>query len=47
MTRQKKCSINVHIDTYERLLRRKIVPDETMNTVINRILNGDTHEQPR
>lgn len=40
-------SIGIHIETYERLLRRKKVPDETMNTVIVRLLEGENHVEKR
>jgi hypothetical protein len=34
-------------ETYTNLLRRKKYPKESMDVVINRILDGDTDEQPR
>lgn len=39
-----KC-VNVKKETYERLLKRKIIPRETMDSVINRILDGEKDEQ--
>jgi len=39
-------NINVKIQTYERLLRRKKHPRESFDAAINRILDGETHEQP-
>ena len=40
-------SINIKVPTYERLLRRKKYPRESFDVAINRILDGDIHEQPR
>ena len=34
-------------ETYTRLLRRKKTPNESMDVVINRILDGEIDEQPR
>jgi hypothetical protein len=39
--------ITVMESTYIRFLRRKKTPDETQDSVINRILDGDISEQPR
>jgi len=47
MTILNQKSIKVQIPTYERLLRRKKYPRESFDTAINRILDGDIHEQPR
>jgi hypothetical protein len=37
--------LTVHEDTYIRLLRRKKYPEESLNKVVNRILDGDTSER--
>jgi len=39
--------IRIKTETYVRLLRRKKYPRESFDTAINRILDGEIHEQPR
>ena len=39
--------LTIRLETYERLLRRKKVPDETMNTVIIRLLDGENNVEKR
>lgn len=47
MSEQYGKSVKVKDETYIRLLRRKKYPEESMDKTINRILDGDVHEQPR
>jgi hypothetical protein len=44
---KKRYQVSVNEQTYTRLLRRKKEPRESMNSVVNRILDGDINEQPR
>lgn len=38
-------NISIKSETYIRLLRRKKYPEESFDTAINRILDGDTRDQ--
>ncbi len=47
MKKDERKIIHLDTETYIRLLRRKKYEKESFATAINRILDGDTHEQPR
>lgn len=40
-------TLTIKTETYIRLLRRKKYPEESFDKAVNRILDGETREQPR
>ena len=47
MTTRNATTVTLKIPTYERVLRRKKYPEESIDKTINRILDGEINEQPR